>query len=161
MPTENFSPQTEPSGQPPAPGAANPAGKRDGAAPEPSSEPPRSSRSRTRLIAILAAVAAYLLLALSLRPELAGHLSGPLTVLHDTVSDRFHKHPDHPIDLNTATAEELQQLPGVGPSTAAQIIRFREQSGPIRKPEDLLALPRFTRRSLDRIRPYIVVNGLP
>ena len=114
-------------------------------------------RSRTRAIAIFGAVAAYLLLAVWLRPEMAGPLSGPLTDLHDSVSDRFRKHPDHLIDLNTATPAELQELPGIGPVTAAQIIRFREQ-GPIRRPEDLLALPRFTRRTLDRIRPYIVVG---
>jgi len=89
---------------------------------------------------------------------MAGPLSGPLTDLHDSVSDRFHKRPARPVDLNTATAAELEQLPGVGPATAAQIIRFREQSGPIRRSEDLLAIPRITRRTLDRLRPYIVVN---
>ncbi len=123
--------------------------------------PAASSRRKTRLIALLAAVAAYLVLAFWLRPELAGPLSGPLTDLHDSVSDRFRKHPEHPVDLNSATAEELQQLPGIGPATAAQIIRFREQSGPFRRPEDLLAIPRITRRTLDRLRPYIVVKGSP
>jgi len=90
---------------------------------------------------------------------MAGPLSGPFVDLHDSVSDRFRKHPDHLIDLNTASPAELEQLPGVGPATAAQIIRFREQSGPFRRPEDLLAIPRITRRTLDRLRPYITVNG--
>jgi len=111
------------------------------------------------VIAVSSAVAAYLLLALWLRPEMAGPLSGPLAQLHDSVSDRFKKRPARPVDLNTATAAELEQLPGVGPATAAQIIHFREQSGPIRRPEDLLAIPRITRRTLDRLRPYIVVNA--
>ena len=159
MPTENSSPRSEAAGQPSAGGVATPAGKRAVAAPEPPSEPPLSSRGRTRLIAISVAVAAYLVLAFWLRPELAGPLSGPLTDLHDSVSGHFRKHPDHPVDLNTASAAELEQLPGVGPATAAQIIRFREQSGPFRRPEDLLAIPRITRRTLDRLRPYIVVNG--
>jgi len=159
MPTENSSPRTDAAGQPSAGGAATPAGNRAVTALGHPSEPANSSRARTRLIAIFAAVAAYLVLAFWLRPELAGPLSGPLTNLHDSVSDHFRKHPDHPIDLNTASATELEQLPGVGPSTAAQIIRFREQSGPFRRPEDLLAIPRITRRTLDRLRPYIVVNG--
>ncbi len=159
MPTENSSPRSDAAGRPAAAGAAKPAGNPARAAPKPPSEPAPPSRRKTRLIAILAAAAAYLVLALWLRPELAGPLSGPLTDLHDSVSDRFRKHPDHPVDLNRATVEELEQLPGVGPATAAQIIRFREQSGPIRRPEDLLAIPRITRRTLDRLRPYIVVNG--
>jgi len=113
--------------------------------------------TRTRLLAILGIVALYLLLAVWLRPQMAGPLAGPFTDLHDSVSDHFRKHPDHLIDLNTATPAELQQLPGIGPSTAAQIMRFREQSGPIRRLEDLLSLPRFTRHTLDRIRPYVIV----
>ncbi|HVN08044.1 MAG TPA: helix-hairpin-helix domain-containing protein [Patescibacteria group bacterium] len=115
--------------------------------------------TRTRAIAISAVVVLYLALAIWLRPQMAGPLSGSFTNLHDSVSDHFHKRPDHPIDLNSATAEELQQLPGIGPVTAAQIIHFREVSGPIRRPEDLLAIPRITRHSLDRIRPYIVVSS--
>jgi len=115
-------------------------------------------RKRVRLLALLAAIALYLLIAFWMKPGAAGRVSESFADLRDSVSDRFHKHPDHPIDLNTATAAELEQLPGVGPSTAAQIIRFREQSGPIRRPEDLLAIPRITRRALDRLRPYIVVG---
>lgn len=114
--------------------------------------------SRIRLVAILGLVAAYLLLAVWMRPQMAGPLAGPLADLHDSVADRFRKHPDHPIDLNTATPAELQQLPGVGPATAAQIIQFREQSGPIRRLEDLLALPRITRKTIERMRPYVVVQ---
>ena len=126
----------------------------------PTEEPERATRPRRkfRLVAILAAVILYLCLALWLKPGAAGRVSDSLADLRDSVSDRFHKHPDHPVDLNSATAEELAQLPGVGPAMAVQILRFREQSGPIRRPEDLLALPRMTRRTLDRIRPYIVVG---
>jgi competence ComEA-like helix-hairpin-helix protein len=160
MPTENSSPRTEAAGRPPAGAAGTSAGDRAVAAPKHSSEPIGSRRRRTRLIAILAAVAAYLCLAFGLKPGLTGRVSDSLTDLRESVSDRFHKRPAHPVDLNTATAEELQQLPGVGPATAAQIIRFREQSGPIRRPEDLLAIPRITRRTLDRIRPYISTGQL-
>jgi competence ComEA-like helix-hairpin-helix protein len=136
MPTENSSPPTEEGGR---------------------AAPPRR---RIRLYLLLAAIAVYLCLALWMKPGAAGRVSESLAGLRDSVSDRFHKHPDHPIDLNTATAADLEQLPGVGPAMAAQIIRFREQSGPIRRPEDLLAIPRMTRRALDRIRPYVVVRNI-
>lgn len=46
--------------------------------------------------------------------------------------------PATPVDLNTATADELDTLPGVGPSTAAAILDYRTQHGPFRSVDDLL-----------------------
>jgi len=135
MPTENSSPQTD-------------AGVAGGA----------RTRTLRRVSFLLAAIVAYLALALALKLDLAARVSESMVAARDTISDRFHKRPEHPINLNTAGADELQQLPGIGPVTAKEIIQFREQSGAIRQPEDLLALPRFTRRALNRIRPYIVVG---
>ena len=45
--------------------------------------------------------------------------------------------PDGKIDLNTATAEELMTLPGIGEKRAADIIADRAANGPFRMPEDL------------------------
>jgi competence ComEA-like helix-hairpin-helix protein len=45
------------------------------------------------------------------------------------------------IDINRASAEELTQLKGVGPSHAAGIVAFREKNGPFKKPEDLMHSP--------------------
>ena len=70
------------------------------------------------------------------------------------------KLPSHPIDLNTATVEQLEELPGIGPVTARKIFEFREKSGPFRKIEDLLAIPRITKAKLEKLRPYVRV-GLP
>lgn len=65
--------------------------------------------------------------------------------------------PERPLDLNSATVEQLQRLPTVGPVAAQSIVRFREKSGPFRKVEDLLAVPGFTKKRLAKIRPYLTV----
>lgn len=46
-----------------------------------------------------------------------------------------------PVHINTASAEELCALKGVGPKLAEKIIAFREASGPFRTPEDLQKVP--------------------
>lgn len=66
--------------------------------------------------------------------------------------------PSRPIDLNTATLEQFERLPGVGPVTAQRILDFRKSSGPFLKVEDLLAVKGISTKRLEKIRPYIVVK---
>jgi competence protein ComEA len=49
--------------------------------------------------------------------------------------------PTAPLDLNTASAEQLDALPGVGPTTAQKIIDYRQTHGPFRSVDDLQAVP--------------------
>jgi len=65
--------------------------------------------------------------------------------------------PAKPLDLNLATAEQLQELPGIGPTTAATIVAFREKSGPFRRVEDLLAIHGISKKKLEAIRPYVFI----
>jgi comEA protein len=66
--------------------------------------------------------------------------------------------PAKPIDLNAATVEQLEQLPGVGPSTAKAIVRFREKSGWFQRVEDLLAVHGISQNKLEMLKPYVRVN---
>lgn len=56
------------------------------------------------------------------------------------------------VNLNSATAEELQRLPGVGPSTAAKIVEDRAKNGPFASVEDLMRVPGIGEKKLERLR---------
>ena len=62
------------------------------------------------------------------------------------------------VDLNRATALELDELPGVGPVLAGRIIAHRERRGPFRHPEELLAVRGIGPRLFARLRPRITVG---
>lgn len=62
-----------------------------------------------------------------------------------------------PVDLNTATVEALDALPGVGPSTAAAIVAHRERDGPFLTVDDLLDVRGIGPAKLDAIRELVTV----
>ena len=62
-----------------------------------------------------------------------------------------------PVDLNRATAAELDVLPGVGPATAAAIVAWRTGHGRFRTIEDLLEVPGIGPGRLERLRPLVKV----
>jgi len=63
------------------------------------------------------------------------------------------------VNVNTATASQLQLLPRIGPAMAERIVEFRETNGPFRKVDELLAVRGIGSRSLELMRPYIVTEG--
>lgn len=65
------------------------------------------------------------------------------------------------VDVNHATLAELQSLPGVGPATAAAIVRTREERGPYLTLEDLLAVPGIAETRLEQLRPYVQILNAP
>lgn len=56
------------------------------------------------------------------------------------------------LDLNRATAAELETLPGIGPALAARIVAYRQERGPFASVEDLLGVSGIGERTLERIR---------
>src|SRR5262249_33979118 len=62
--------------------------------------------------------------------------------------------PGDPIDVNRASAEELQKLPGVGKVMASRIIAEREKA-PFRSAEDLRRVPGIGPKTLEKLRPLV------
>ena len=63
------------------------------------------------------------------------------------------------IDPNVAVAEEMDRLPGVGPSRALRIVQEREENGPFSSVEDLARVSGIGPGSVERLRPYLRVDG--
>jgi competence protein ComEA len=68
------------------------------------------------------------------------------------------KAPAAAIDINKATAHELQKLPGIGPGLARQIVAYREKHGPFRRVEDLMVIKGIGFKKWKEIRPFVRVG---
>lgn len=64
---------------------------------------------------------------------------------------------DKRVNLNTATLEELDALPGVGPSTAKNIIAYREANGGFAAPEEIMNVKRIGEKTFDKLKAHITV----
>jgi competence ComEA-like helix-hairpin-helix protein len=71
------------------------------------------------------------------------------------------KPPAHPINLNSASAAELQQVPGIGPSTANKILEMRKSYGAFKSVDDLLAIKGIGPKRLEKMRKYLTVGKAP
>src|SRR5712691_11731580 len=68
------------------------------------------------------------------------------------------KPPAKPVNLNTATSEELQQVPGIGPATAEKILQMRKSYGAFKSVDDLLAIRGLGPKRLEKMRKYLTVG---
>ena len=75
-----------------------------------------------------------------------------------TASPRARASPEDPVILNTATIEDLERIPGVGPKKASGILALRQRMGRFRQVEDLLRVKGIGRTTLKKIRPVIRVD---
>ncbi len=63
------------------------------------------------------------------------------------------------VNVNTATAEQLTLLPGVGDARAREIVAARQKHGGFKRVEDLLAIKGIGEQSLAKLRPYLALEG--
>jgi competence protein ComEA len=60
------------------------------------------------------------------------------------------------LDVNQATAAQLEALPGIGPVLAGSIVEYRAANGPFARLEDLLRVPGIGPAKLEQLAPYLV-----
>ena len=85
-------------------------------------------------------------------PATPGVSDGPVTVAaaqQETVE---------PVEINKATAEELQKVPGIGETLARRIVEFRQEHGSFESVDDLLNVRGIGVASLEKLRPYLFVE---
>jgi competence protein ComEA len=87
----------------------------------------------------------------------ASELGGPASGAAGGTGGANRDVPGAPIDLNTATLEDLDTLPGVGPATAQAIVAHREEHGPFGAVEDLLEVRGIGDARLEALRDLVVV----
>lgn len=73
-----------------------------------------------------------------------------------TVADARPRDPC--VNLNTATREELMQLPGVGEVMSRKIIEYRERHGPFRRSEDMIIIEGFSEKKYRPLAALVCVE---
>ena len=63
------------------------------------------------------------------------------------------------VNVNTASAEELSVLPGVGPARARAIVELRQQRGGFKRIEDLLEVKGIGEAGLAKLKPFVAIEG--
>lgn len=89
-------------------------------------------------------------------PVLGEEPTGPLIV--EPVPAETAVGAGEPVDLNAASAAQLESLPGVGPATAAAVIAWRDANGPFTSVEQLLEVRGIGPAKFEALRPLVTVR---
>ena len=102
------------------------------------------------------------------KEQLPGLLPGNLDSLDQAFAARgnqlvqsslqAHKPVSFPLNLNTATVEELIQLPGIGPSRAGAILELRAETGSFSSIEELLSVRGIGAATIDKLSGLLVLE---
>lgn len=80
----------------------------------------------------------------------------PLNETKDVIS-QTQSNNNGQIDINTATSEQLQLIPGIGQTIAQRIIDYRAENGNYQSVDDLLNVSGIGEKKLEQMKPYIKV----
>jgi competence ComEA-like helix-hairpin-helix protein len=112
---------------------------------------PHAANPATQLVACLIATLALIASACATLPQRTA--SEPQATFEATDTEN-----DLRININTASAHDLEKLPGVGDTIAERILAHRAQYGPFRRPEHLMMVRGISDGKFRKIRKMIVVE---
>ena len=102
-----------------------------------------------------------MLMILTLFGALLGPAESPAGPLHASVAQEAPKQAAAStlVNLNTATPDQLENLPGIGPAMARRIVEHREKTGPFAKIEDLMQVKGIGEKAFLRLRPLVTTGS--
>ena len=113
----------------------------------------------TKSILVLLSFAAFGLSSACVNRQRESSLSNQLTTRAATQNQVLSENPAPTrININTASAEELEKLPGIGRGFAARIVEHREKYGPFRRPEHLIMVRGISDKRFRALRDLITVE---
>jgi competence protein ComEA len=65
------------------------------------------------------------------------------------------------VNINTASASDLEALPGIGAKTAARIVEYRQKNGPFKKIEELMNVRGVGEKNFLKLKPQITIASKP
>ncbi len=91
-------------------------------------------------------------------PQIGEEISNTKSSPMENSSSAVSSADTNPININTASQDELETLPGIGPSKAAAIIEYRSIHGPFTTYEDILGVTGIGEKTLDGFKDWIVIQ---
>lgn len=95
------------------------------------------------------------------RPGFAPQLKLEKSGIDSPGQTRYFSEPgpgEKKINLNQATAAELQLLPGLGPALSRKVVEFREAKGEFKLIEDVMQVPGIGPKTFERIKEYLTIE---
>src|SRR5262245_19209920 len=108
-----------------------------------------------RILFVIVVLAAALVVPSSLASAQTGKARGAAKTGSAT---KARATPASPVNLNSASAAQLQTLPGIGASTAQRIVDYRQKNGNFKKIEELMNVKGIGEKSFLKLKPLITVG---